>query len=229
MKKVAILQSNYIPWKGYFDLIASVDEFIIYDDAQFTKNDWRNRNRIKTPIGLQWLSVPVGSNINRRIRDVEITDHSWSNKHWKSFQANYARAEYFEEISDLLRDIYTNKKYEKLSVLNFDLINTICDYLGINTSLSNSWDYEVRGDKTEKLVSLCLQAGAAEYISGPSAKNYIDSEKFADKGIKLTWFDYSEYPMYPQLWGEFIHEVSIVDLLFNCGAESPQFMKHVTS
>lgn len=227
MKKVAILQSNYIPWKGYFDLIASVDEFIIYDDMQFTKNDWRNRNKIKTINGLDWLSIPVGQDIKRRIRDVELKDSKWQEKHWKTIVTNYARADHYEEISKLLTPIYLNKINTSLSQLNIELIQTICDYLNIKTKISKSWDYELIGEKSERLINLCKQSNANEYISGPAAKDYLNEDLFVESGINLKWFDYQSYKEYKQLWGEFHHGVSIIDLLFNCGKNAPHYMKYV--
>jgi WbqC-like protein family len=225
MKKIAILQSNYIPWKGYFDVIAAVDEFILYDDMQFTKNDWRNRNQIKTQSGVQWLSVPVGQNIKRRIRDVQIPDSGWQTKHWKTIHANYAKSAFFDEIATWLEPIYLKEKHGNLSELNRRLIEAICGYLQITTKIKNSWDYELGEGKSERLVNLCRQAGANAYLSGPAAKAYINEQIFAEAAIKLEWFSYDAYPIYPQLWGDFVHGVSIVDLLFNCGKTSPQFMK----
>jgi len=229
MKKVAILQSNYIPWKGYFDMIAAVDEFIIYDDMQYTKNDWRNRNRIKTPKGLEWLTVPAGQDISRRIRDVEISDHRWQIKHWKSLTSNYRKSPYFREISEWLEPLYLAKQHRNLSHLNCEFIEAICNYLDIQTKISRSWDYILTEGKSERLVDLCVQAGANEYISGPAAKNYLEKPIFSERDIRITWIDYSDYPEYPQLWGEFSHEVSILDLLFNCGEHSKNHMKHITS
>lgn len=227
MKKLAILQSNYIPWKGYFDMIAAVDEFILYDDMQFTKNDWRNRNKIKTPKSIEWITVPVGKDITRRIRDVEIPDSRWQTKHWKTLESNYRRAPYFEEISAWLSPLYLEKSYTHLSTLNRTLIEAVCKYLEINTKISNSWDYQLIEGKTERLLDLCQQVGATEYISGPAAMDYIDKKVFDQSTIKLTWFDYEGYPDYPQLWGEFTHNVSILDLLFNCGKKSPHCMRYV--
>ena len=226
-KKVAIVQSNYIPWKGYFDMIAAVDEFILYDDVQFTKNDWRNRNKIKTPKGDEWLSIPVGQNINRRIRDVQIPNTLWQEVHWKTLVANYSRATHFNEVSFFLKSIYLKSKHSFLSDFNRELIEFICHYLGINTKISYSWDYEIADGKTDRLVHLCAQVGGTEYISGPAAKDYIEARTFSERGIKLTWFDYAGYPKYPQLWGEFIHGITILDLLFNCGKEAPHFMRYV--
>jgi len=225
MKKIAILQSNYIPWKGYFDMIATVDEFILYDDMQFTKNDWRNRNLIKTPGGPQWLSIPVGQNINRCIRDVSIPANGWQEKHWKTLRANYARARYFDEVSSWLKPMYLDEPYRNLSVLNRSLIEAICGYLEVSTLISNSWDYDFGEGKSERLVRLCQQAGAEVYLSGPAARSYLEERFFEEAGIRVEWFDYSDYPVYPQLWGEFIHGVSILDLLFNCGKTSFQYMK----
>jgi hypothetical protein len=224
MKKVAILQSNYIPWKGYFDMIAAVDEFILYDDMQFTKNDWRNRNQIKTPQGVQWLTVPVGQDINRRIRDVTVGTR-WQEKHWKSLESNYRRAKFFEEISSWLRPIYLEQTYTYLSQVNRYFIEAICDYLGIKTKISNSWDYPLSTGKTERVADLCVAAGGCEYVSGPSAKGYIDEFVFVERGVRLNWFDYDGYPVYPQLWGDFTHRVSILDLLFNCGDSARIYMK----
>lgn len=226
MKKVAILQSNYIPWKGYFDLIAAVDEFILYDDMQFTKNDWRNRNQIKTPNGVQWLTVPVGQDIRRRIRDVSLTD-GWQVKHWKTLEANYRRAACFETVAEWLRPLYLETSYSHLTQLNSSLIKAICSFLGIRTRITCSWDYQLSEGKTERLVDLCKQAGASDYLSGPAAKGYLQAELFEARAVDLHWFEYSGYPEYPQLWGPFEHGVSILDLLFNCGTESANYMKHV--
>jgi len=225
MKKVAILQSNYIPWKGYFDLISAVDEFILYDDVQYTRRDWRNRNLIKTPQGIQWLTVPVQTKgkYDQKIRDVLIEDSDWASAHWKALQQNYRRASHFKEVACWLEPYY----YEPpiyLSKLNLLLIQEISRYLGIDTKISHSSDYTLLEGKTERLASLCKQAGATEYISGPSAKDYIVEGIFTHLDIKLTWFDYAHYPTYPQLWGEFTHGVTILDLLFNCGKDAPRYM-----
>jgi len=227
MKKIAIVQSNYIPWKGYFDLIAAVDEFIIYDDVQFTRNDWRNRNQIKTPQGLQWLTLPVGGDIRRSVRDVQLPNTRWQVKHWKALECNYRRASRFNEVAAWLEPLYLAEFHTQLSQINRRFIESVCHYLGIGTKITNSWDYTLLHGKTERLVGLCTQVGGTEYISGPAAKNYIQEGEFADSGIKLTWFDYSGYREYPQLWGEFIHGVSILDLLFNCGKDAPRYMRYV--
>ncbi|MGO4303082.1 WbqC family protein [Cupriavidus sp. RAF12] len=232
MKKVAILQSNYIPWKGYFDMIASVDEFILYDDMQYTRRDWRNRNQIKTPQGVQWLTVPVQvkGRYEQKIRETRIDqDSDWAHSHWKTLEQNYRRAAHFDEIAAWLRPIYIDTAHDNLSQLNRTLIEAVCGYLGIRTKLSWSWDYELVDGKTERLADLCAQAGGTVYVSGPSAKDYVDESVFAARDISLSWFEYTGYPEYQQLWGEFTHGVTILDLLFNCGKAAPQYMKHVRS
>ena len=230
MKKVAILQSNYIPWKGYFDMIAAVDEFILYDDMQYTRRDWRNRNKIKTPQGTKWLSVPVKvkGKYEQKIKDTEV-DGDWASSHWKSLELNYSRAPHFAEIKAWLEPLYSATPYSHISPLNRAFIEAVCRYLDIKTILSNSWDYTLIDGKSDRLANLCIQAGGTEYISGPAAKGYIDNDAFTDRGLKLTWFDYDGYPQYPQLWDEFAHGVTILDLLFNCGKEAPKCMKHVQS
>lgn len=227
MKKLVILQSNYMPWKGYFDLIAAADEFILYDDMQFTKNDWRNRNKIKTPKGIEWMSIPVGQDIGRRIRDVELPSNLWQKKHWKTLESNYRHAPHYEDVAALFEPIYLKSKHTHLSELNRELIEAVCAYLSISTRIRNSWDYNLADGKTERLADLCIQSGATEYLSGPAAQGYLDASVFARCGIKLTWMDYSGYPEYPQLWGEFQHGVTILDLLFNCGKDAPLYMKNV--
>jgi hypothetical protein len=229
-KRVAILQSNYIPWKGYFDMIASVDEFIIYDDMQYTRRDWRNRNKIKTPNGVQWLTIPVDvkGKYHQKIRETTVKDPEWWKNHWKLLEQNYKRATYFEEISGWLKPLYVKAgSHQYLSEINRLFLEQICSYLEISTKITNSWDYSQTDGKTERLVTLCIQAGGDEYISGPAAKDYIEDTVFQKEGIALTWFDYSGYEPYPQMWNNFEHGVTILDLLFNCGSQSAQYMKHV--
>ena len=229
MKKVAILQSNYIPWKGYFDLIAAVDEFILYDDMQYTRRDWRNRNLIKTAQGLQWLTVPVvvKGRYEQAIKDTRVENDAWQSKHWKTLLHQYKKARCFEEIADWLSPLYVSEHYDLLSNLNRRFIEHICDYLGIETKISSSGDFELVEGKTERLADLCQKAGGTEYISGPAAKSYIDQSVLTKYGIALTWFDYNGYSEYPQLHGPFEHGVSIIDLLFNCGRESAAYMRYV--
>ena len=196
-------------------------------DMQYTKRDWRNRNQIKTPQGLQWLTIPVQvkGKYLQKICDTEIEKTDWAQTHLKAFKHNYSKAKYFDEIINLIQPLYENT-YDNLSQLNFTFLQAICNYLGIKSKISYSGDYNLIEGKTERLADLCLQAGANSYISGPSAKDYIQETIFHENNIGLEWFDYSGYPAYPQLWGEFNHGVTILDLLFNHGKQSPDFMKY---
>lgn len=226
-KKVAILQSNYIPWKGYFDIIAHVDEFILYDEVQFTKRDWRNRNKIKTPQGLQWLTIPILSknNLYQKINETKINGELWKKKHWNSLKVNYKKTKYYEEVSTILFDFYHQKNFRNLSDSNSYLIYLVCEYLKIDTKISSSSILDLAADKNQRLVSICEQVNADIYITGKKAQNYIDLNYFNNSGIKVEWFDYEAYPEYDQQWGDFIHQVTILDLLFNCGKNSTSFMK----
>lgn len=227
MKKVAIVQSNYIPWKGYFDMLAAVDEFILFDDMQYTRRDWRNRNQIKTPQGVQWLTVPVKvkGKYHQSIRETEIDGGDWAAQHWRALVQNYSRSKCFKEIADILEPLYLGQSYSHLSQLNRIFLEVICKYLEIDTVIKWSWEYQLVEGKTERLASLCSQAGGAAYISGPAARDYIDPTIFEVAGIELNWFDYTGYEKYPQLWGEFVHGVSVLDLLFNCGRDSRRYMR----
>lgn len=209
-------------------MIAAVDEFILYDDMQYTRRDWRNRNQIKTPHGVQWLTVPVQvkGKYDQKIKATVIDGSDWAVAHWKALAQNYRRAPYFDEVVAWLEPLYL-ESYTHISQLNRRFIEAICHFLEIKTVISNSWDYTLLDGKTERLADLCKQAGGKEYISGPSAKDYVEERIFADMGITLTWFDYTGYPEYTQLWGEFTHGVTILDLLFNCGKDTHRYMRYV--
>ncbi len=227
MKKIAILQSNYIPWKGYFDLINMVDEFVLYDDMQYTRRDWRNRNKIKTPQGLKWLTVPVEvkGKYFQKINETCISEPDWVNKHWQTIKQFYAKAPYFKTYKEIFEEFYLNNNVELLSQVNFRLIQTVNEILGINTKLRWSSDFELVEGQTEKLLGICQQAGADVYLSGPAAKDYFDESLAERMNIKVEWMDYSGYPEYHQLYEPFEHGVTILDLIFNEGPNAKNFMK----
>ena len=227
-KRVAIVQSNYIPWKGYFDLIAAVDEFILYDDRQYTRRDWRNRNLIKTARGPAWMTIPVQvkGRYEQRIDETRVADGRWADSHWKALRQAYSRAAHFADYEDVVRAAYGAVRSEPLlSRINRHLIELVCGLLGIRTKLSWSTDYEAAGAKTERLVDLCRQAGATTYLSGPAARAYLREETFADAGIAVEWMDYGGYREYPQLFPPFEDRVTVLDLIFNVGPAAPQYMK----
>jgi hypothetical protein len=226
-KRVAISQSNYLPWKGYFDLINSVDEFILFDDMQYTRRDWRNRNRIKTPQGTCWLTIPtdVKGKYFQKICETKVSDPGWATDHWKSIRQFYSRARYFQDYHKVLEELYLGCDETSLSSINYRFLKAFCGLLGIATVLTWSMQYTMPEGKTERLVGICKQAGATTYLSGPAAKDYIEPELFASEGIELVYFDYAGYAPYNQLYPPFVHEVSMVDLLLNEGSNAPQFMK----
>ena len=227
MMKIAILQSNYIPWKGYFDLINMVDEFVLYDDMQYTRRDWRNRNKITTPQGLKWLSIPVEvkGKYFQKINETLVSDKSWSAKHWQTIKQFYSKAPFFKDYEGIFEDFYINNREEYLSLINSRLIELVNSILGIQTKITWSSDYRLLGGQTEKLLGICQQAGADVYLSGPTAKDYFDEALAEKMGIKVEWMDYSGYPEYRQLQSPFEHGVTILDLIFNEGPNAKKFLK----
>ena len=198
-KKIAILQSNYIPWKGYFDLINSVDEFIIYDDMQYTVDDWRNRNKIKTKQGVQWITIPVSKKgrLNMKISEVEIADARWTRKHWLTLSNAYAKASYFKEYAGLFEDIYQHRAstIKSLSEINFLFMTEINHILGISTKMRMSSEFKLSEGKSERLLNICKQTGADTYLSGPAARDYLDEEIFKKQNINVIFekFECQEY------------------------------------
>lgn len=227
MKKIIITQSNYIPWKGYFDSINMTDEFIIYDDMQYTKRDWRNRNQIKTREGLKWLTIPVEvrGKYLQKINETKISDPEWGKNHWNTIVHNYNKSEFFKKYSEIFENIYLNNTEEYLSRVNLKFIEAVCEILGIKTTFIWSSEFNLLEDRNERLVDICKQRGATDYYSGPAAKAYMDLSLFEKENIKVHWFDYSGYPEYRQQFGEFAHTVTILDLIFNEGPDTKKFMK----
>ena len=221
MKKVAVLQSSYIPWKGYFDIIHDVDEFVFYDEVQFTVRDWRSRNYVYGKNGLILLSLSCLGGRNQAIRDVKIQPIQ---KHFKTISQTYSKSAFFDLYADFLSKIYS-KDWLYLSDLNQHIIKVIAkDFLGIHTKFSISSDYKASGSKHEKLLNLVKATGASVYVSGPAAKNYIIEQDYTDNGIEIMWKNYSNYPQYSQLNSKFLHNVSVLDVLFNCGEEAPFYI-----
>ena len=225
MSRVAILQSNYIPWKGYFDIIHDVDLFIFYDDDQYTMRDWRNRNRIKTRAGLSWVTVPVRRDgLSTRIEDARIdwrTD--WTARHRHVLLENYRDAPFVREISDGFFAVL-DRRHDRLSALNVELMRWIADCLSIRTEVVLSSSLEASGNRTDRLVDLVTAVGGNTYLSGPSAEAYLDLAAFDEAGIAVEFKTY-DYAPYPQLWGEFEGAVSVLDLMLNIGPDARAHLK----
>lgn len=228
-KKVAILQSNYIPWKGYFDMINLVDEFIILDEVQYTRRDWRNRNKIKTQNGLLWITIPVmvKGNFLQKISETKISEEAWAEKHWQTLKMVYSKAPFFKMYENEFADFYLNTapSLENLSQINQHLILLINEILGIKTKISLDKDYGVVDGANERLLDLCKKASATCYLSGPAAQDYMDTSLFNKENIEVEWMDYSGYKEYNQQYPPFQHGVSILDLLFSEGENARLYMK----
>lgn len=227
--RVAVVQPSYIPWKGYFDLIAAVDHFVLYDDVQYTRRDWRNRNRVKGPEGRVWLTIPVRTRgaYHQTIDAVEIADRAWAGSHWATLRRLYAAAPCFDSYAVQAEKLFDDAASDALLVDVCErFTRACCEWLGVRTPITRASALRAEGARTERLVDVCSRLGASEYLSGPAARDYLDEGLFAAAGIDVAWADYAGYPEYPQLNGEFVHEVTVLDLLFNAGADAPGYMKH---
>lgn len=220
-----ILQPSYIPWRGYFHLIHLADIFVFLDDVQYTKRDWRNRNLVKGPHGPHWLTVPVITRGRRQqlIKDVEIDNStSWGKHHASTLRHCYAQSRYFDKYMDFLEEKYA-RPWGNLCELDVDFTRSLAHLLNIHTHFVRSSELNAGGTRAEKLISICKLLNITTYISGPSARDYIPLEAFARENIELVYHSY-EYPEYPQLFGDFAPNVTIVDLLFNCGDRSSSYI-----
>lgn len=229
-KTIAILQSNYIPWKGYFDIMRRVDEFILFDSMQYTRRDWRNRNKIKTKDGLLWLTIPVHvkGKYFQKINETTVSDPDWADRHWATLRLAYGRAAYFAEYAECIALLYRRAgELEHLSRINHLFLTELAALLGITTPITWDTDYPIAEGKTERLVGLCRASGATAYLSGPAARDYVVPELFDRAGIELRWMDYTGYPEYPQAHPPFEHGVSVLDLLFNIGPQAARYLERV--
>ncbi len=229
MKKGIITQSNYIPWKGYFDSIRNVDVFVVYDDMQYTKRDWRNRNIIKTPQGLKWLTIPVEvkGKYFQKIIDTRIADLSWNLNHINLIKENYKNAPHYPETIDWLEPLYRKCNFEFLTDVNLHFINEINKKLSIKTEIILSKEFDLHEEKTQRLVEICKSLDVTDYYSGPAAKAYMDVSKFKDNNINVHFWNYSQYIEYQQINGDFEHGVSIIDLFMNLGDKVTHYLSEL--
>lgn len=224
--RAGIIQSSYIPWRGYFDFIDSVDLFVVFDDIPFgSKGNWRQRNQIKTPAGPKWLTVPVNSKREWPIDRVRIDHPSrpWQDQHRRMLREWLGAAPHFGDALAIWEQGIAAGG-DSISRLNVALIRPICAYLRIDTPVVMSRDYPVTGTKTERLLNLLDRVGADVYLSGPTARGYLDENRFRERGIRLEYKSY-DYPPYPQLWGEFFGAVTVLDLIANTGPDARRFLK----
>jgi hypothetical protein len=223
-----ILQPSYIPWRGAFDQVRRADVFVFYDDVQYDKHGWRNRNRIKTPAGTQWLTIPVNARGNVEhgtpINQVAMChDQGWARKHWERLRQTYGKAPYFKRYAGLLEEAYRDPP-ELLADFTIDLTVKLARELGITgTRFVRSSEIPAEGSRTDRLMAILAHLGATHYVSGPSAKDYLDEGRFAAAGIGLEYMAY-DYPEYPQLYPPFDPKVTVLDLLFMTGAEAPRYI-----
>lgn len=224
--RIAIIQSCYVPWKGFFDLIGQCDRYVIFDRAQFVKRHWHNRNRIRTARGTEWLTIPVVTKgrFEQPIDEVEIAE-PWADKHWRALELAYARAPFFADFAPRVRGWYERAgKERRLTDVNTVFLGEIAALLGLRTDMVRDTEFAAEGRKTERLLDIAKAAGATEYVSGPSARAYFDESLFADAGIAVTWMSYDGYPEYKQLHGGFEHAVSVLDVIFNTGPEAARYL-----
>jgi hypothetical protein len=221
VKTLVVLQPGYLPWLGYFDLLSKADVFVHYDDVQFDKHGWRNRNRVKGPKGAIWLTVPVLHHGRgaQSILDVEIDDRrDWRRKHLSTIGQLYAHATFVDSILPRLREII-ERPWPRLVDLDLALIDWLAEEIGISTPCYRASQLDIGGDRIERLVNLCKYFGASRYISGNAARDYLDVTRFAAAGIEVVWHDYA-HPTYAQQHGEFVPYLSVLDLVLNVGARS---------
>lgn len=227
-KRAGIIQSNYIPWKGYFDFIASVDEFVVFDDVQYTRRDWRNRNRIKTKDGLKWLTVPVEAkgHYSESVSAIRVAGHRWVDEHLASLRHAYGRAPFFgQEWPWIERSYESCRSLELLSEINISLIAAICGRLRIRTPIRRSSEFEAVPGKNERLISLCKQLCATEYLSGPAARGYVDEQLWQRSNIRVYYKSYAGYPEYSQVHGPFEHGTTVLDVLFHTGPDAERYIR----
>jgi len=226
---VAIIQPSYIPWRGYFHQIFKSDLFLFFDDVQYDKHGWRNRNRIKTANGVQWITIPVISTgvieNSTPINQIKIDwSRNWDEKHWAMISQSYARSPFFKEYEPLLRPFYTSKP-EFLADFTIELTIFLTRLMGFNQVkfMRSSELKSISGIKTDRLIQILTQVETTNYISGPKAQDYIEKNKFAQANISLEYMTY-DYPEYPQRFPPYDPNLSILDLLFNTGKEAAKFI-----
>lgn len=222
---VAIHQPQFMPWLGYFDKMDRADCFVLLDNVQFKKNEWQNRNRIKTAQGPMWLTVPVTYRFPARILEVEVNPQvNWRHKHLQALRTNYSRAPYWERLSPFLEEFY-ERDWEDLASVNRASIEWLREELGIGTPLRIASRMEgLSQEPTQRLVDICRTVGADTYLAGAGGRDYMDMEDFERAGIEVIFQEYA-HPSYAQLFGDFVSHLAALDLVLNCGTESGSILR----
>jgi hypothetical protein len=226
--RCVILQPSYIPWRGYFDLIHRADLFVFYDDVQYDTRGWRHRNRVKSPEGSVWLTIPVhakgAQTLSRPIHSIETSSTgNWPAEHLRKLERLYSAAPFYADYREWLSSIYRNPP-SLLADFTIATTRELASMLGITrTRFMRSSELPAHGTKTDRLLSILEHVGATQYLSGPSARDYIEADKFERAGIELEWMTY-QYPEYPQLYPPYDPGVTILDLLFMTGPEAPDYI-----
>jgi len=236
-KTVVITQSNYIPWRGYFDMLRTADEVVLLESVQFTRRDWRNRNLIKTPQGTTWLTIPVEAKGRylQALDETRVSEPLWAANHMRTIEHAYARAPFYAETAPWLFDLLRSAGEETLlTKVNERLLRALCMRLGVSVPIRRCSDVLDRAalrlmEPTDRLLALASALGATRYLSGPSARDYLDVALFTNAGIDVAWMSYEGYPAYPQLWGPFEPRVSVIDVIFNAGPDAPHYLDKVSS
>lgn len=222
---VAIHQPNYLPWLGYFYKMSNCDVFVFLDDALHSKSSITNRNKIKTRGGTKLLTVPLSTKEVKINELIICNEQKWPLKHWNIIENAYSQAPYWGEYSIYFNDIYKKMSWSFLSELNVRLISLIKDILGIRTEVITPSELKIENQRgSQRNLSICKYLGADVYLSGEGARSYNDEEAFEREGIKLVYTNF-RHPVYQQLWGDFIPNLSIIDLLFNEGEKSLSILK----
>lgn len=220
---VTIHQPNYLPWPGFFHKWLIADAFVILDTVQYHKNEWQNRNRIKTASGAQWVTVPVSYRFPQIINEVGIAQPNWARKQIAAIEQAYAKAPYTDNYWPQLREVM-EQPWEKIADLNIAIIRTLGGMLGCKAPLHLASAMKtISDDPTWRLISLCRELDGDGYLSGSEGRHYLERNRFSDAGIAL-WFQEVEAPRYPQLHGEFISHLSVLDMLFNVGSATSEMV-----
>ena len=227
MRTIVVSQPTYLPWLGYFRIMKEADVFVFLDSVQFERRSWQCRNRIKSVKKWIWQTVPTHSKHGTFIKDVEIDNTKpWQRQHWNALRTCYGKAPYFDLYAPFFRSVY-EAKWTKLASLNIYIIKYLLSQLGLSPSFLKSSDLKAKGAKTSLLLDICTMLDADRYVSTIGSKEYMQKDEaeklFKDRGITLEFFEY-KHPVYPQLFGDFVPYLSVVDCLFNCGPKSAEII-----